>query len=926
MSAESLLIEKIVEANKNNKLAIFIGAGISKSSDTDKIEFPEWSTLIKKLKNLINEKKENDYLKIAQYYYNTVEKEEYYETLKNMFPEPVLPSRVHKCIFDINPHIIITTNWDTILESVNCKYAQFYDVVSNDRELVNSVFQNKIIKMHGDFDHRNIVFKEEDYLNYENNFPLLSNYVKSILSTHTVLFLGYNYNDINLKLIIQWLRNNAEERPEMFLTAFESRSNQINYLRKQKIEVIVLSDIDNNLKGINELLYPYSKMIYTFLDKIFKGYDKIDFDKSDYVVRYIYNKLKPLDSLNGILVDQIRRILTNCDLIFDSDRYAILQFYDHLLTGDYNREIRDIHLKFIKILNYTVNGEKPSPVLINIFSLLVKAGIKGIMLEPDYRISRKKEFIFINDDLMDLNVDILIPDYFDFKYDNYTLDSDEIEILFENAYKLYNLNKFEEAYNLTEKLFNLTFAGNEHVKLFIALYNRNFLLKKLKIDSEFKDKYIGIDEYDMELRYNNLTRQLKMVVNPVFSFLNFSDIYKYLHSSIKDLEKIKKNKRIIEGGGFVYNDDVYKFSGQHVNLLNFVLSNKIMIENYSEFKQINKNYVEIALLRQIQNEKIILIRQEIYSCIKYIENEELTNMLKEYYEEKSSKKGTFGMSEDDKNWLVNVVLVNCANQYTNEKDLFNSPFNAYIENIIFILSITDFSDTLIKNIFSIVNNLMINRSNGIKLFQSLNLFLGLQYRLYKKQIEKNIFIDIIETLIKKILDNKMNLNEAVAISGNYLSNLYGYASTLGLIFEKDNIINNLLEKLSEYDFEFRQNIINNFLLNVYQIANEKTKNIIKDYVLTYKLDDELEEHEKISFKNALVILEIKKFENNQIDEINTYIDSYIRERKFSSILYGLDKQIDYMVEKMNIKELIDVSDKIKNLIKGFERIKNNSIF
>jgi len=924
MGAESLFIEKIVEANKNNNLAMFIGTGISKSSDTDKIEIPKWGTLIDKIKNLINEKNENDFLKIAQYYFNTVGEKEYYKAIEAMFPESILPSKVHKRIFDINPHIIITTNWDTILESANCKYAQFYDAVSNDRELVQSVFQNKIIKMHGDFAHHNIVFKEEDYLNYENNFPLLSNYIKSILSTHTVLFLGYSYNDINLKLIIQWLRNNAEQRPDMFLTAFESMSNQINYLRKQGIEVIVLSDIDNSLEDINEL-HPYSRMIYTFLDKIFKGYDKIDFDKPDNLIRFIYDNLRPLNSLNGILVDQIRRILTNCDFIFDSDRSAILQFYDHLLTGDYNRETRDIYLKFIKILNYTVNGEVPSPTLLNIFSLLVKAGIKGIMLETDYRKNRKEEYIIINN-FLSSSTDVIPPNYFDFKYDNYFLDNDKIEILFENAFKLYNLNKFEDAYNLTERILNFAFAGNDHVKLFIALFNRNFLLKKLKFDLRYKDKYNGVDEYDMELRYNNLTRQLRMVVNPIYSFINFSDIYQYLHSSIIDLEKIKKNKRIIEGGGFVYSDDVYKFSGEHMNLLNFVLSNRIMIENYSEFRQINKNYVEIALLRQIQNEKTILIRPEIYSCIKYIEYEELTNMLKEYYEEESPKKGTFGVSEDDKNWLVNVVLLNCTNQYANEKDLFNSPFNAYIEKIVFILSITNFSDVLIKNIFSIINDLIINKSNGIKLFQSLNLFLGLQYRLYKTQIEKNIFINMIETLIKKLLDNKMNGYEFIAISGNYLSNLYGYASTVDVIFENDIIINNLLVELSEYDSEFRQNIIHNFILNIYQIANEKTKNIIRDYILSYKMDDKIEDHEKISFKNALVILRIKELEKEQIDEINIYIGSFIKENKFSSILYGLDKQIDYMIEKMDIKELKDVSDKIKNLIKGFEKVKNNSIF
>jgi hypothetical protein len=363
-----------------------------------------------------------------------------------------------------------------------------------------------------------------------------------------------------------------------------------------------------------------------------------------------------------------------------------------------------------------------------------------------------------------------------------------------------------------------------------------------------------------------------------------------------------------------------------MNILNFVLSNKIMVEKYSEFKQINKNFIEIALLRQVQSENTILIRPEIYSCIKYIEYEELMNLFKEYYEGKSVKAGTFELSEEDINWLIDVVLANCINQCLNDDDIFNTPFNAYIEKILFILSITKISDSSIENIFSMINKLISGESNGIRLFKSLNLFLGLQYRLYKTPIEKQIFISVIETLIKKISDKKMNGYEVIAISGNYLSNLYGYASTVGVIFENDIIVNELLANLSEYDYEFKLNIIHNILLNVYQIANDNIKNIIRDYVLLFELKDEIPVFEKITYKNALVILDIKKIEKDQIDEIDTYIESSIRQNSFSSVLYGLDKQIDYMTSKMNIKELSDVSDKIKNLIKKFDVKKKHSIF
>jgi len=53
--SKSISIKKIVEANKNDKLAIFIGAGVSKSSETDKIIIPEWNDIIEKLKKISGE-------------------------------------------------------------------------------------------------------------------------------------------------------------------------------------------------------------------------------------------------------------------------------------------------------------------------------------------------------------------------------------------------------------------------------------------------------------------------------------------------------------------------------------------------------------------------------------------------------------------------------------------------------------------------------------------------------------------------------------------------------------------------------------------------------------------------------------------------------------------------------------------------------
>lgn len=66
MHLHNVHIKNIKQANEDNRLAIFVGAGISKSSDTDYISLPSWSDLITELKSDLAITEELDYLKLAQ--------------------------------------------------------------------------------------------------------------------------------------------------------------------------------------------------------------------------------------------------------------------------------------------------------------------------------------------------------------------------------------------------------------------------------------------------------------------------------------------------------------------------------------------------------------------------------------------------------------------------------------------------------------------------------------------------------------------------------------------------------------------------------------------------------------------------------------------------------------------------------------------
>lgn len=74
-------IRLLRKAKSENRLVIFVGAGISKYSG-----LPLWGESINKISDLLNISNDSiDYLKIPQYYYNSRGKKEYTELMREIF-------------------------------------------------------------------------------------------------------------------------------------------------------------------------------------------------------------------------------------------------------------------------------------------------------------------------------------------------------------------------------------------------------------------------------------------------------------------------------------------------------------------------------------------------------------------------------------------------------------------------------------------------------------------------------------------------------------------------------------------------------------------------------------------------------------------------------------------------------------------------
>ncbi|GAA8853094.1 hypothetical protein HpRN181_09530 [Helicobacter pylori] len=244
-------IDNIRKAHNENYLSIFAGAGISAES-----KLPKWGDLINELQKCLygETKKNEDYLVLAEKFYNQFGESFYYQTLKSLIPDSAKKNDLHLEIVKLNIKNLITTNWDNLFEQAINEEGRFFNIIKSDKDIGSSTGFAKFIKMHGSLDENNIVFKEQDYLEYSNNFPLIENYIKGVFSTDTVILLGYSLSDQNVKQIISWVNSHSKSvKPIYFIkTAKEFDRIEFEFYKNKNIHILYTQEYLSFLKEIKK--------------------------------------------------------------------------------------------------------------------------------------------------------------------------------------------------------------------------------------------------------------------------------------------------------------------------------------------------------------------------------------------------------------------------------------------------------------------------------------------------------------------------------------------------------------------------------------------------------------------------------------------------------------------------------------------------
>jgi hypothetical protein len=237
-------LEEIIQKIRRSELILWVGSGFSSLAG-----YPTGSKLVSIIKEELNPSEKQYFEKkfnldeVAEEFVQIRSRKELISILHEVFKKEPTNLMYHKMVSEI-PQIqtIITTNYDKSFEHTYRN--DIFPIISD--EDFPAIPRNKIslYKIHGDIDVPNsIIITKSDYLNYYNKGKedLIWNDIKSLISKYTILFIGYSFEDSNIKSIFEYI---LEKLGHMHKDSFLITRNLSDHKRRHLLEKYSIHSIN----------------------------------------------------------------------------------------------------------------------------------------------------------------------------------------------------------------------------------------------------------------------------------------------------------------------------------------------------------------------------------------------------------------------------------------------------------------------------------------------------------------------------------------------------------------------------------------------------------------------------------------------------------------------------------------------------------
>ena len=832
-------IRFLAEELEKGKLVVFVGAGVSKNSG-----LPKWEELIKDYADYrgIKEFTSKQFLTIPEEVFERYGSLKYYEIAEKRFLGKYVPNSIHRILKKMKLTYIITTNYDTLIED-EIKNLQ---IVSKDEDLPYTNSNRMLIKMHGDFENKNIVLKKSDYDNYEKNFQLISTLVKGLVTTNTVLFIGYSYSDTNVQQIMNWIKEILKEKTrKAFLVEFTNEDNKEEENGEQinKISLKLLND--NN----DEVLYEnkkerfnnnYEKTLTKFLSNIYNEKEKVKQERIfeiyinlNYLTEHNWKKLNKYSEIR--IDEDWKRILYTRLEFKDIEKYEEILFKSRIkkILQRISRNEKEILIPFSE-KGITPKRKEQK----NILEEKIEVEEKFLKIICDYDYKNFQNLVEEYKENNNINKYVIVYGYLFFKKINKAKET--IKSMIE---------KKENVNSKNEKLVwdNFILSIIEFMEITHAEENLNKTFES--IEESLEDRYFEYFKYETEL---------------------FNEIFKYstLEALNKEMNKLFDKVRKGKSTSYVMGTPPsYKAIILSRDLFYFCSLNGIFGNSFSDYSEFMKKYIEILLMSYTN--KNIEVKNQMFKNRNLIEEFEYFDFfmmlelsysdLKKLFNEYEIKDLKCEKEIFDK--LI-VLLKNILDWIIENDNEFMEKIDT-LESILLIISKLNLIETQFEKLVDII----LNDKNS-------NVF-----------FENNYALDVADNFIVIIYKNFKNLNKE--FFDKILEKIF--------LIDRKRIDENLLDHITYY---FNKKEIPKISKND-KIKNFINKNNLKIKCYFLRIIDEIYFEE---LKNE-ILKEIK-------DTLNIEVYSFLLNQKFIDFIPEIEDKIIKELDRIFQKKDIDINNLI----------------
>nr|WKN37817.1 SIR2 family protein [Tunicatimonas sp. TK19036] len=873
-------IATIKKAIEDKKLVIFAGAGISVDAGV-----PLWGKLIDSLKEDINlPDKEEDYLRIPQMYYNERQHKEYVEKVRRVLKyRQVRYNKIHEAIFDLNPEHILTTNYDDLLDQVIRARALMFSIIASDKQFPYAKNTNLLVKVHGSLESDDFVLKEDDYLEYSTNHPLIESFIRFVFTSKVVLFVGYSFSDPNLKMIIQTVRNIlGKDYQNAYLLSTDTEKNieekdvkdlhplKREYLKKKGVIPIhfydeedfisaylngddILGEVyrvkDNRLSEKGKTLLDFLTFIQSY-NHFYQGLSEKDIVDQQYLSLqrfdalpvlpprfvaslYPFNKDKQFLDYEDYGMRSREKAIT--DLYFEQVRYdenGKIKLKENKTRGLTKGQISDQEQK----LRYVVRRLNQS----KIYSIRRREE-NGMWTEKVIQYHFKKNCNCPKCLHTSLKLDELIQ-----KTANYNItDTSDLEEDILYAYANYKLSNFKLAYQQFEEIANKAWQMDSPMTYFIAKHNERHTRRLHRFSPEPQDRNSQEDESE-ENKKKRIRNENQKKIDDIDLDKLLSDLPN-IDKEQREVLTIVKNHSILSEASRTI--DKPKIGSIHyVGILDslsllysFYTENCIVYDVFNEFKEVCEKGIE-SLLDNYANHESYEPSESILTefnylffviLISYVDTRKAKKLFDEYEIDNLpfNEKDLLKVLEIVSNFLLSGFRPNRVNNFGSYQNLKKQVSN----NTLFGSEYTRF----FNNIFLVLSKIKLEQQIGEQLIKNLISFLKVESVLFWENIKYLSAFVYANCRLFSYKDCEALLRVSVNSNKNkyytdrrFLDAIYHVFKTQSFDNRIDDleIINEILRQCkgaTRADFEYDENLLSLWYISSTEIRSDIEK-IIKD--------------------------------------------------------------------------------------------------